>query len=138
LNAPLRWTNLAEVVQRSFRQREISPGVMEVEMFGHEIRLENHSDRPITYHCCKRESDPSVIKSLQVAGQPLSWTAKAGYIAFDVKLNPGEKKNVLVTFSESTDAAFAGENLRYRIKAMVRRYLCEIRDNYMMRKSFSQ
>jgi hypothetical protein len=32
LNVRLVWTNLAEVVRRSFRQREVSPGVIETEM----------------------------------------------------------------------------------------------------------
>ena len=37
------WRNLGEVVRRSYRQREISPGVLEVEMYGAELRVENRS-----------------------------------------------------------------------------------------------
>ncbi len=138
LNAPLRWTNLAEVVRRSFRQREATPDVVEVEMFGHEIRLENTSNREKTYRCGKQESVPSAIRDILVGGQSISWTAGQNQITFEFKLGPGQNKAVTITTTEPSAAGFAGESLRYRLKAMVRRYLCEIRDNYMMRKSFSQ
>ena len=138
LNVPLRWTNLAEVVRRSFRQREATPEVVEVEMFGHEIRLENDSSREKTYRCYKQESAPSAIKDIQLAGQSISWTTGQNQIAFEFKLGSGQNKAVTITMAEPSVTAFAGESLRYRVKAMVRRYLCEMRDNYLMRKSFSQ
>ena len=55
-----------------------------------------------------------------------------------MKLSPRENKTVAITFAGPADTGFAGESLKYRVKAMVRRYLCEFRDNYVMRKSFSQ
>jgi hypothetical protein len=138
LNAKLRWTSLAEVVRRSFRQREISPDVMEVEMFGSEVRLENPSGAAKIFRCSKQESAPVTIKAIRAAEQPLPWTVSGNHISFEVTLNPGESRTVTITFAEPELAAFAGESLRYKVRAMVRRYLCEIRDNYVMRKSFSQ
>jgi len=138
LNARLRWTNLGEVVRRSFRQREISPGVMEVEIFGNQVRLENHSSLEKKFRCNKQESNASAIKDIRAGTQPVQWTATNGRIFFEVKLGPREDKTVNIAFTEPADTGFAGETLKYRIKAMVRRYLCEFRDNYVMRKSFSQ
>ena len=138
LNVQLRWTNLAEVVHRSFRQRKISPDVMEVEMFGNEVRLENHSSAEKTFRCRKQESDASAIKDIRIATGVVQWSTADNYISFEVKLGPGEAKTVTINYTEPADAGFAGENLKYRVKAMVRRYLCEFRDNYVMRKSFSQ
>lgn len=138
LNTPLRWTNLAEVVRRSFRQREMIPDIVEVELFGHEIRLENTFAREKTYRCVKQESAPSAIKEIQVAGQSIPWTADQNQIAFEFKLGPAQNQAVTIIMKEPAATDFAGENLRYRLKAMVRRYLCEFRDNYVMRKSFSQ
>jgi hypothetical protein len=138
LNARLRWTNLAEVTRRSFRQRELSPEITEVEIFGNEVRLENNSNAEKTFRCRKQESDPAAIKDIRAAPQPVNWSPRDGHVYFDVKLQPGRTQTVAITYAEPADTAFAGENLKYRLKAMVRRYLCEFRDNYMMRKSFSQ
>ena len=138
LNARLHWTNLAEVVRRSFLQREILPGIVEVEMYGREVRIENPSSVKKVFRLRKREAEPTTIKEIRAAAQPVKWTAAENHIAFEFELNPGESKTVTITFNEPADEGFAGENLRYKLKAMVRRYLCEIRDNYVMRKSFSQ
>jgi len=50
-------------------------------------------------------------------------------------LNPGESRIVKVGYKEfeSVDS-FKGEDLRYKLKAMVRRYLSEVRDNFVSRK----
>ena len=138
LNARLCWTNLAEVVRRSFRQRENSSGVVEIEMYGREARIENPSGVKRNFHFRKREAAPETIKEIRMAAQPVKWTAAENHVAFESELNPGESKTIAITFNESAGSRFAGESLRYRAKAMLRRYLCEIRDNYIMRKSFSK
>lgn len=138
LNARLRWTSLAEVVRRSFRQREISPGTVEVEMYGREVRIENPSTAKKVFRFRKRESAPETIQEIRAAAQPVKWSSAENQVAFEVELNPGESQTVSVTFTAPAADGFAGEKLRYRVKAMVRRYLCELRDNYVTRKSFSQ
>src|SRR5439155_24755224 len=40
------WHSLGDVVRRSCRQREVSPGNVEVEMYGTELRIENRSEQP--------------------------------------------------------------------------------------------
>ena len=37
LKRPLTWSSLGEVVRRSYRQREVSPDVVELEMYGTEL-----------------------------------------------------------------------------------------------------
>jgi hypothetical protein len=138
LNVRLRWTNLADVVRHGFRQRGNPTGEMEVEMFGHEIALENPSSAEKVFHIRKQESAPSGIKEIRTSKQPVQWTVADKFIRFDIKLKAGEKEIVTIAFSEAPDEGFTGENIQYKAKAMLRRYLCEIRDNYMMRKSFSQ
>lgn len=138
LNVRLRWTNLAEVVRRSFRQREVSPDAVEVEIFGGETRIENASGRKRLFHLRKRESAPETIAEIRAGAQPVRWTAAESQIAFAIELNPGEHQTVTLQFREMGGNGFKGETLLYRAKTMARRYLCEMRDNYLMRKSFSE
>jgi hypothetical protein len=132
LNARLVWSNLAEVIRHSFRQRKISPGVTEVEMYGSEAWIENPSMEKIVFRLRKQEVAPATIKEIRVAAQPVKWTAVENHVAFEVELNPGEGKTVAFSFNESADGEFVKINLLYKAKVMLRRYLCEVRDNYIM------
>jgi hypothetical protein len=137
LKVSLRWMSLAAAVRRSFRQREISPGVVEIEMYGSEVRIENPSGPKTTFRFRKRESEAGNIKAVHAAGQPVKWDFSEGGrgLTFEVELNPGESKIVTVTYHDYVAAdGFAGEDLRYKLKVMLRRYLSEARDNYLRRK----
>lgn len=138
LNVTLRWTNLAEVVRRSFRQREAAPEVMEVDIYGSEVRLENLSGAKKLYRVLKRESSPDTIREIRVAEQPVKWQAVGNQVRFDVELNPGESKIVVICFKEIPINGVQGDDLYQQAKAGLRRYLCEVRDNYLMRKEFSK
>jgi hypothetical protein len=54
-----------------------------------------------------------------------------GHISFEIELSSGESKIVAIKFHELTGDGCNGDNLPYRFKVMLRRYLCEIRDNYV-------
>jgi len=138
LNTRLRWTNLSDVMRRSVRQREVSPGVVEVEMFGSEAYVENSSVQKQLFRLCKREADPATVKEIRAVGQPIIWTAANRRIEFELELDPGESRTVAIAFNELPVHGVQRESLRYQVKAMVRRYLCELRDNYVTRKSFSR
>src|SRR5205823_6084804 len=61
--API-WRNLGEVVRRCYRQREDSPGAVEVEMYGTELRIENRSGQPKRFLIKRREGEPSAIERI--------------------------------------------------------------------------
>lgn len=138
LNAPLRWTNLTEVVRRGFRQRERSPGVVEVEMYGSEARVENRSKEDKIFRFTKRESAPQEILEIRTAAGPVKWTAADQRVTFEIELQAGERQSVTVAFREIDLEGFTGGKFAYKLKVAARRYLCEFRDNYVMGKSFSK
>ena len=137
LNARLRWTSLGEVVRRSFRQREILPGVIEAEIFASEARLENSSTGKKTFRVFKREADVNQVGSIRADGAEISWSAMPGGIGFEIALEPGGARTVAVSFAPLADAEFAGENFLYEVKTFCRRRLCEVRDNFLRRKKYS-
>ena len=132
LNVRLVWTNLAEVVRRSFRQRETLPGIIEIEMFGSETRIENSSGEKKHYRFRKQEAAPATIREIRAAGRQVNWTAEGNQIAFEIELDPGEISTIVLSFKQLADNGFSGENLGYKAKTMLRRYLCEMRDNYII------
>jgi hypothetical protein len=125
------WRNLGEVVRRSCRQRETSPGAVEVEMYGTELRIENCSDQPKHFAIRRRECEPSAIQRICTGAQEIIWKAVNGHINFEIGLNPGENRLIKMRFHNLPEKGFDGDNLPSRFKTMVRRYLCEVRDNYI-------
>ncbi len=125
------WRNLGEVVRRSYRQRETSPGALEVKMYGTELRIENRSGRPKRFLIRRRECEPSAIQRICTDAQEITWRQTNGRIDFEIELNPGENQVIKIKFHDLAGKECNGDSLPYRFKAMLRRYLCEIRDNYV-------
>jgi len=131
LKCPLTWSSLGEVVRRSYRQREVSPDVVELEMYGTELRIENRSGRRKRYLIRRRESEPSGIKEVRVASEEMVWNFHDGRIDFEVELDPGESRIITIKFHDLDGNGQCEETASYKAKTMLRRYLCELRDNYV-------
>jgi hypothetical protein len=131
LKCRLTWRGLGDVVRRSSRQRQLSPDVMEVEMYGSELRVENRSEQPKRFLIRKRDADPSAIKEVRDGSGPIAWNPMNGRINFEIELNPAEGKTVSVKFHDLPGHGQSRERISYKVNAMLRRYLCEIRDNYV-------
>src|SRR5438067_5178652 len=118
--API-WRNLGEVVRRCYRQREDSPGAVEVEMYGTELRIENRSGQPKRFLIKRREGEPSAIERICTEAQEIGWQTVDGHIDFEIELNPGENRVIRVKFHDLAGKECNGDNLPYRLKAMLRR-----------------
>ena len=91
----------------------------------------SRSDQPKHFVIRRRECDPSAIQG--IAGlQKIAWKPVNGHIDSEIELNPGESQMIRVKFHDLADNAYMGDNRLYRLKAMLRRYLCEVRDNYVV------
>jgi hypothetical protein len=129
-SAPI-WRNLGEVIRRSYRQREDSLGAVEVEMYGTELRIENHSGQSKRFLITRRESEPSAIHRICKEAQEITWRQTNGRTEFEIELNPGQNQVIKIKFQDLAGKERNGDSLPYRLKTMLRRYLCEIRDNYI-------
>jgi hypothetical protein len=127
----LTWRSLGEVVRRSCRQRQLSPDAVEVEMYGTELRIENRSEQRKRFTIRKRDAEPSAIREVRDESGPIVWNFGNGHINFEIELDSGQSKAVGIRFHELAGDGRNGDDLSYRFKTMLRRYLCEVRDNYV-------
>jgi len=132
LKIPLAWRRLGDVVRRSYRQKEVSPDAMEIEMYGKELLIENRSDREKSYLIRRREHEPENIESLRTGSREVSWYSAGDYMEFKVGLSPGESTLVTLRFKAAEDVAHGRQNFVHSAKTMLRRYLSEVRDNYLV------
>ena len=133
LNRPLSWRSLGEVVRRSCRQRLLASGVLEIEMYGAELRLENRSAQEQRYLIRRREFEPSAINEIRHESAPIAWNFVNDNINLETKLGPGETKTISIRFHEPAGSGRNGENASYKFRTMLRRYLSEARDNYIVK-----
>ena len=132
LNCRLSWRGLGEVVKHSYRQRELSPGVIEIEMYANEILINNNSDRVRHFSIRRREIDSSSIDEIHDESGAIPWSALDGHISFEVELRPGQKKTISLAFKQLSENGHGSDgNIAYRFKTMMRRYASEVRDNYV-------
>lgn len=131
LKVPLTWRRLSEVVRRSYRQRELSPDSVEMEMYGTELLIENRSERAKTYSIRRREHDADSIESVDAGSRYVSWHSAGEFVEFKVHLAPGESTLLALRFKAAEGAARSSQNVTYAVKTMLRRYLSEARDNYL-------
>ena len=132
LKCPLSWRSLGEVVRCSCRQRELSMGVVAVEMYGTELRVKNRSEKQKRFVVRRRESDPSAIKEIRAESDQIAWNLAEGHVAFEIELNPGESRTVSIKFHDLSANGQHRETVSYKAKTLLRRYLSEARDNYVM------
>jgi hypothetical protein len=133
LKCRLTWCSLGEVVRRSCRQRELSPGMMEVEMYATQLQLENQSRLRKRYLIRRRESEPSSVKEIRAGSRNVPWSPTDGRVAVEIELNPGENTTISMGFRDLAGNGRHADTLSYRTKTMLRRYLCEVRDNYIVK-----
>ena len=100
-------------------------------MYATQLRLENQSGQRKRYLIRRRESEPSNIKEIRAGSRNVGWGSTDGRVAFEIELNPGENTMITLGFHDLTGNGRHADTLSYRTKAMLRRYLCEIRDNYV-------
>jgi len=133
LKCRLTWRSLGDVVRRSCRQRELSPGMMEVEMYATQLQLENQSRLRKRYLIRRRESEPSSVKEIRAGSRSVPWSPTDGRVAVEIELNPGENTTISMGFRDLAGNGRHADTLSYRTKTMLRRYLCEVRDNYIVK-----
>jgi hypothetical protein len=132
LKVSLTWRSLGDVVRRGYRQKKLPSNCVEIEMYGSELLIENHSGRTMNYSVRRRESDPHTIESVYAGSRRVQWNSAGDHIEFTLDLAPGESTLLRLLFKPAEDVVLRGHNFTHSAKTVLRRYLSEARDNYLM------
>ena len=132
LRCRLTWGSLADAVRRTYRQRTCT-GAIEIEMYGLDLDLRNHLAERKHFKVRKKEREPDSIHKVRIDSKEVSWEAAGGYICFDTELDPGEKAAISIRFRGHDQGGRTTDTFAYRVKTALRRYLSEVRDNYVSR-----
>src|SRR5213592_3202082 len=99
-----------DVLRRSYRQKEVSPDSIEIEMYGSELLIENRSERMKSYLIRRRERHPDSIENLDAGSRQLPWECVGDWIQFKLELPPGETTLLTLHFKGAEDVAYVRQN----------------------------
>lgn len=127
----LQWRTLEDVLRRSYRFRIEPDGTHLVQMYSQTLLLENPSAELRRMTLLKQETDPACIQSIQVNGIPVRFTHDGKFLRWDLELAPASAADVRVLYRNQQSANDQPASLSHNLKVTGRRYLCELRDNYL-------
>lgn len=133
LKCSLYWRSLGDTLQRSFRSRDNGDGTTSVQMFSHAIIVENGTPAPHTFLIAKKECDPAGVKAVMHDQSPIDWTHDGGQLQFQVQVPPKAAAHVRVEYTDIFGDHLPADSLSYKAKTGLRRWLSEVRDDYVHR-----
>jgi len=139
LNWKLRWRSLGDAITGSFNLRMHNNGGYPcVEMYGSNLIYTNSHASSTGTTFVKEESDFDCVLAVTVNGLPVHHVYQSGYLRFEVSVPPKESVDVHIVYSGGQNLSSAKDGVKYRAKALLRRYLSEFRDNYLSRNAHLQ
>jgi hypothetical protein len=100
-------------------------------MYGLDLELRNPVRERKHFKIRKREMNPEFIQQVRVDSGDVSWTASEGYIHFEADVDSGKSATIAIRFRIPSEGDRSDETFSYRFKTALRRYLSEVRDNYV-------
>jgi hypothetical protein len=133
LNWKLRWRSLGDAISRIFSIRRHLDSDRCVEMYGTHLIYRNSHASPNGTTFIKKESDFDCVKVVTANGLPVDHLHHNGYLRFEATVPPNESAELRIVYSGGQNLPASHDGLKYRAKAILRRYLSEFRDNYLSR-----
>lgn len=138
LNWKLRWRSLGGAIIRTFRIRTDRQCDASVEMYGTNLIYRNSLGSPNGTTFLKEESDFDYVKEVTVNGQRVDHLQQNGHLKFQAPVPPNQSAELRIIYSGGPSFPVSPDGVKYRAKAVLRRYLSEFRDNYLSRHELLQ
>jgi hypothetical protein len=137
VNAQIRpvWSSLENVIRQSYLAHRPADGPRRVEMFANEIMLHAQRERPEAV-VVTRASSTAALRRVTCDGQDIPWEDHNGRVRFVVNVPPASAVLVRVQHVEPETVVHPADGLRYRARVLARRYLSEVRDDYLSRHRY--
>jgi hypothetical protein len=129
-----QWGTLGNIVNKGYLVRDEFSGTKQIRLLSNTVHLHNDSESVQLYRLSKLESEESQVRFLSVNNIPIKYEYDKNRIALELILGPHEVVQIQVMYK--TDISAVGSytiSEKYCIAS--RRYLSEIRDNYVLKNS---
>lgn len=131
----LRWRTLGDVIRHTTRIRHQSDSASVVQLYGNHAIVKNTGHKETRFSFVKKELDANSIRGVITNGELTLWTCQGGYIRFEKIVSPGQIVEIQIIYVENSNDGPYPSSIRYEMKIRLRRYLSELRDNYVSQHS---
>jgi hypothetical protein len=137
LSPNLRWMGIDEVVMSTYLQKTASPDVIDCMIFSNRHIIRNDEPTTKTFRISKHDDNSSAtVTSVEINGTAHAHRNEDGAIQFIVDIPASSVAEVAIHYSNSSQYRPVPRNqLWHGVKVYVRRYLSEVRDNYISKNA---
>jgi hypothetical protein len=132
----LCWRPLGEAISHSFKACRLAGGKSLIQMYANTLVIENRSTDACEAVVLKEESDPDGVQAVTVNQKGVDYDYERKSLCFRVKVAPKETAHVRVLYFDKLDISSSKDGIGYDINTRARRYLSELRDNYLSQSEF--
>lgn len=129
----LTWKPLGDLVMEHAHFRPCASGGFAVRFFTPVFHFKNPTNETAHFVLEKGESEPELIEGVTLNGRPLEFNVRQGALHSEIDLRAGAAAIVKVTYRETPAPPTYRLAARYRYSAAARRYMSDVRDNYIAR-----
>ena len=132
LEERLEWTDLTTICSRACLTRSTESGDVHLRFYGNRFWLKNHGTRPQRYLLFQPRASEGPPPSLTVNGSHWNCKQDNDHIEITLSLDAGEIADIRVSPGTRHPVAFSRKQWGvHNARVLVRRFLCEFRDNYV-------
>jgi hypothetical protein len=136
LSPNLRWMGIDEIVMSTYLQKTALPDVIECKIFSNRHLIRNNEAATKTFRISKHDSSNSAVTGVEINGTAHAYRCEDGAVQFSVDIPASSVAEVAVHYSSYSQYRPKPRNqLRHAMKVCVRRYLSEVRDNYISKNA---
>jgi hypothetical protein len=129
----IEWKGLGEILRRAYLVRKLPEGDIQVKAYTNEIILENIYQGVERYVVLKNEDGKSAIEKVAVNVKNKTFKVDSGILRVSVEMDLTNNYEVQIVYKDAYPTIEVRNSVRERIWIYARRYLSEIRDNYLVK-----
>jgi hypothetical protein len=130
LDQNIEWERLGNIAKKSYWLKRESNDTVKIKLWASNSIIENTSNSITNYAVVKDEMSDVPIRAVLVNGKEFSYQYERGKLRMNIEVQPRQSAEVQIVYQD-TSPCNSEECIKSNAKVLVRRYLSEIRDNYI-------
>lgn len=126
----MHWCDLQTAISSSYLTRRGEDGVLHVRAFASAGRLQNRTNAPLLASV-EWKGERSAAEEILLERVPRTRGTRESPAGIHLRLGPGESEDFKVNFLNNLPDSIYRLGYKWKLKALVRRRLSEVRDNYL-------
>jgi hypothetical protein len=131
LDERLEWNNLATICTQVCLKKITPQGDVHLRFYTDCFSVTNPEPQPRNYVLFQRRTSGTAVRSVTLNGRPCEPDLTADRLTISVRLKAGESADIRIDAAREAAAPAARASVTHEAGVLVRRLLCELRDNHL-------